>query len=493
MIENHYRAMKTILTVFLIIVALTSAVIAAGKASPGLGFTQLGYTVLVGSAIIVITWLIVKRNLEASWSKWLIALSLLLIIITCRLVSPVYETVNMLYLVIILSLLYFDVRLTIAACLACIVSDIMLLKALPYLIPEGSSTLPVRYGSFVFATVAASAGSIAAERLLNLAARREETAKENGMKLQNEANYLSGKADDLGIISNELIVLSKQNFQAFEQISANTQEIAQTATDQAGETDETSRTINEMMTALQSIGSNVVSINALSSDFVEIVSTGNNYMQEQRNSLKNVSQANEEVSQAVGSLQAQSAEIENIVKAITNIAEQTSLLALNAAIEAARAGEQGKGFAVVADEVRKLADESGEAAQNINKIISEVQEHTRQTVAKMDEANRAFGNQVGVVEQSKQLFDKIDKHSLQIDESLQGISAVVEELIASSEIVGQAVESISSGSQQLAASSQEMSAITDEQLKAMKNMVESVQKLNLLSHDLKENATNMSS
>ncbi len=64
--------------------------------------------------------------------------------------------------------------------------------------------------------------------------------------------------------------------------------------------------------------------------------------------------------------------VENLSKVILQITEQTNLLALNAAIEAARAGEAGKGFAVVAEEVRKLAENSKQAAEEIQSVLIEV-------------------------------------------------------------------------------------------------------------------------
>jgi hypothetical protein len=60
-----------------------------------------------------------------------------------------------------------------------------------------------------------------------------------------------------------------------------------------------------------------------------------------------------------------SAEVGNIIKVITSIAQQTNLLALNATIEAARAGEAGKGFAVVANAVKEHAQETAQATEDI--------------------------------------------------------------------------------------------------------------------------------
>jgi methyl-accepting chemotaxis protein len=87
----------------------------------------------------------------------------------------------------------------------------------------------------------------------------------------------------------------------------------------------------------------------------------------------------------MGELGESSKEIGSVVKVITSIAEQTNLLALNATIEAARAGEAGKGFAVVASEVKDLAAESGRAAEDIARRITQVQAQTTSAVAAIGE------------------------------------------------------------------------------------------------------------
>ena len=58
-------------------------------------------------------------------------------------------------------------------------------------------------------------------------------------------------------------------------------------------------------------------------------------------------------------------------KVINDIVFQTRLLAFNASVEAARAGEHGRGFAVVAEEVGNLARMSGDAANDISKLLEQ--------------------------------------------------------------------------------------------------------------------------
>ncbi|MCY1139338.1 methyl-accepting chemotaxis protein [Actinoplanes sp. Pm04-4] len=85
-----------------------------------------------------------------------------------------------------------------------------------------------------------------------------------------------------------------------------------------------------------------------------------------------------------------SAEIGNVIKVITAIAEQTNLLALNATIEAARAGEAGKGFAVVASEVKDLAQETGRATEDISTRVEAIQADTSGAVTAIEEISRVI-------------------------------------------------------------------------------------------------------
>ena len=76
---------------------------------------------------------------------------------------------------------------------------------------------------------------------------------------------------------------------------------------------------------------------------------------------------------------------------ITSVAQRTNLLSLNASIEAARAGEAGRGFSVVADEIRKLAESAGRSAEEISKLVHEIETDTSEVAEGMRESSVVIG------------------------------------------------------------------------------------------------------
>jgi methyl-accepting chemotaxis protein len=77
--------------------------------------------------------------------------------------------------------------------------------------------------------------------------------------------------------------------------------------------------------------------------------------------------------------------IGEVIKLISDIAEQTNLLALNATIEAARAGEAGRGFAVVASEVKALAGQTSKATEEIQSQVGTIQMATNEAVKSIEQ------------------------------------------------------------------------------------------------------------
>jgi len=86
-----------------------------------------------------------------------------------------------------------------------------------------------------------------------------------------------------------------------------------------------------------------------------------------------------EINSVVSELNTKASNIADAVLTIDQISFQTNILSLNAAVEAATAGEAGKGFAVVAQEVRNLATRSAEAAREITNVVNSIQESVEQT------------------------------------------------------------------------------------------------------------------
>jgi len=116
---------------------------------------------------------------------------------------------------------------------------------------------------------------------------------------------------------------------------------------------------------------------------------------------------------------------ENAIKAIDDIAFQTTILALNASVEAANAGMHGKGFAVVAQEVRSLAQKSHKAADQTSALIGQSLENARLGESVASQAAQLLQTIKANAVESAELAARISDLSAQQANALASVSESV--------------------------------------------------------------------
>ena len=249
--------------------------------------------------------------------------------------------------------------------------------------------------------------------------------------------------DNLAALVGQVRQASDSISTASAQIAAGNGDLSSRTEAQASSLQQTAASMEELTSTVQQNAQNAAQADQLARGTSEVARKGGAVV--------------EQVVDTMGSIEASSRKIVDIIGTIDGIAFQTNILALNAAVEAARAGEQGRGFAVVAAEVRSLAQRSAAAAREIKGLIDDSVAKVSTGSAQVEQAGITIREVVSSVQRVSTMIGEISTASseqgagiaqvnltvTEMDRSTQQNSALVEEALAAAESLRQQAENLS--------------------------------------------------
>lgn len=278
---------------------------------------------------------------------------------------------------------------------------------------------------------------------------------------------------------------AKELLKATKEITYAIEEIERGVVQQAEDSEDCLRQMDNLSDKINVVSENSEKIARIATETTDIVDSGINSIAELKENAESTVEITHKVIEEILKLEESSKAIGNIVGAINEISEQTNLLSLNASIEAARAGEAGRGFAVVADEIRKLAEQSMDSANEIRRIVDDINHKTSDTVNIARKAEDVVEVQGKSLENAEKVFDEVQLQFNNLVNNLEQITSGIETITYAKAQTIDAIQSISAVSQQTAASSEEVTETANRQL-------EQVEGLNKASEDLTVNSNDLS-
>jgi methyl-accepting chemotaxis protein len=285
-------------------------------------------------------------------------------------------------------------------------------------------------------------------------------------------NNLNRMSDRLREMLSSISEVSNNLGSATAEILAATTQQASGASEQSAAIAQTTTTVEEVKASAEQASMRAQDVATASQRTIEVARGGQTSVQATIESMGMIKERVEGISENLLALSDQTQQIGEIISTVNEIASQSNMLALNASVEAARAGEHGKGFAVVATEVRSLAEQSRQATEQIKAILSEIQKATNSTVMATEEGVKGVDRGVQLSSQSR--------------ESIEQLSAVINE---SAQVAAQVVASgqqQQTGIDQISLAMQNINQVTMQSLASTRQTEKSAQNLNELARKMNE-------
>ncbi|WP_455794086.1 methyl-accepting chemotaxis protein [Clostridium butyricum] len=228
--------------------------------------------------------------------------------------------------------------------------------------------------------------------------------------------------------SREISEMSGKSHEISQNISLAMGEIADGSCNQLKEVENTILAMENLTKGINNISSNIGAVSRTSAETKNIGDKSIEILNELQIKTNNTNLMMDEIVNNITVLANSIGQIENVIKIIDDLNEQTNLLSLNAGIEAARAGEHGKGFAVVAEEIRNLANQSKSSTVNIYKVIKNIYSNAASARDLINSSTNVFKEQSDAVQFTNQSFLSVIEATKNITDSINLIENLMHEV-----------------------------------------------------------------
>ncbi|MDF9408472.1 methyl-accepting chemotaxis protein [Pelotomaculum isophthalicicum JI] len=290
----------------------------------------------------------------------------------------------------------------------------------------------------------------------------EFTEKISEGDLTKELDYKSN--DELGKMAqsfnymvSSLKELIKHTVTSSGVIANSTEQLVAQAEETSAGASETAASISQMVTTVGQVSDNTQLVSEASEKANNYAKSGKDKIDSAITQMNTISEFTALTADTIEDLAKNTEKITQIAELITQISGQTNLLALNAAIEAARAGEHGQGFSVVAEEVRRLAEQSSEAANEINEITRMIRGKAENAVQMMADSQHKVRDGSLTVQEAGTEFTRIydvvyELHSRfqEVSEAAMQMSTGIGQVVGTTDRQTSAMDEVSNTAQDLA-------------------------------------------
>lgn len=434
-------------TVGMVILVFTIILVALGLFS-GLNVTTVALRLLYAIVLAGVYAVLFKKYQTDIKFVEIGSIVLILNYIGLILFTPNIYMYALVYPIILLVMMYNDLKAMVTASIAALVANIIfMVRMLSVNTTEAVMGLVfTAFFAFVAVTIVKMQTGHSdeltkditdkAEAQMELAGRIQETSDsvtENMDTAYNTAESLTQKLDG--------------TIEAFTQISEAVRTVAESI---AGQTTMT----QEMAQSLENISAKTQQMLAASTETIQQVNEGNTYVGNLEGQAQDVSNINNETVALTGELQHDAEAVKDILSTIVSISSQTNLLALNASIEAARAGEAGKGFAVVADEIRSLSEQTKNSAEEIGSTINVLLNTITKTSDNITKTIETVNKQNELIAETGEKFKAIYSSSNELSSQITEITDEIQLCVEANSNVVDSISAISATSEELSASSE---------------------------------------